>query len=429
MCVSTLESLQLRVAVFAVSGGDSGISIGSRSRSAPVFVCTNRRDYQLSEMISENGYMELMRNCIKWNSRQMEDRKKRLRFPYYEHQTATAQRESRFTTRTADHVYASGDPNTVMQLATERWKKSKSQPPSDAIEVSMFLRDNPNIQIAIDHMTPQLGTTIGRFAESSSDNSNDSSIPKERPTRQIQIKEEYREDYVLEDELSPDENGSDEDDWSTRKRRKGNAGNTAKTSSSRKKVPTTRSSASRSTPSRTANSYKQEPVYEEPEEKMHQCDKCSAKYKSLAGLSYHQSYLHDQKPSSPLHKLLSPNIELSNSCDFCNGSAFMNKNTKMPEDLVSCHDCGRSAHPSCLNFNKNVTKIINRSGWQCLECKSCTICGTSENDDKLLFCDDCDRGYHLYCLRPALEKAPDDEYSCRLCQTEFGANASAPAEK
>ncbi|CAL2036161.1 unnamed protein product [Caenorhabditis brenneri] len=377
-------------------------------------------------MISENTYMDLMRNCIKWNGRQMEDRKKRLRYPYYEHQTATAQRESRFTTRNADHIYPSSDPNVVMQFATERWKKSKSQPPSDAIEMSMFLRENPAIQMAIDHLTPHVGAnTIGRFAESISDNSNDSTST--RPSRQTQIKEEYREDYVLDDELSPDELGSDEDDWVSRKRRKGNMNTQQKGSTSRKKVPTTRSSASRSTPLRSTREQK----YEEPEEKIHQCDKCNAKYKSLAGLSYHQSYLHDQKSSHPLNKLtvLSPSIEISTSCDFCNGTAFMNKTTKLPEDLISCHDCGRSGHPSCMNFNQNVTKIINRSGWQCLECKSCTICGTSENDDKLLFCDDCDRGYHLYCLRPALEKAPDDEYSCRLCQIEFGDKASAPAKK
>ncbi|EFO86657.1 hypothetical protein CRE_04507 [Caenorhabditis remanei] len=372
-------------------------------------------------MISENGYMDLMRNCIKWNSRQMEDRKKRLRFPYYEHQTATAQRESRFTTRTADHMYASNDPNTVMQFSTERWKKSKSHQPSDAVEMSMFLRENPSIQVAIDHMTPQVSNTI----ESISDNSNDSTST--RPIRQTQIKEEYREDYVLDDELSPDEMGSDEDDWSTRgKRRKGNMNTTQKGSSTRKKVPTTRSSASRSTPSRASV---KEVKYEEPEEKMHQCDKCNAKYKSLAGLSYHQAYWHDKKSNQLLEKLLSPSVEISSNCDFCNGTNFMNKNTRLPEELVSCHDCGRSGHPSCLSFNENVTKIIKRSGWQCLECKSCTICGTSENDDKLLFCDDCDRGYHLYCLRPALEKAPDDEYSCRLCQIEFGDKASAPAKK
>ena len=58
-------------------------------------------------------------------------------------------------------MYASNDPNTVMQFSTERWKKSKSHQPSDAVEMSMFLRENPSIQVAIDHMTPQVSNTIG----------------------------------------------------------------------------------------------------------------------------------------------------------------------------------------------------------------------------------------------------------------------------
>ncbi|XGW34694.1 hypothetical protein V3C99_018582 [Haemonchus contortus] len=83
------------------------------------------------------------------------------------------------------------------------------------------------------------------------------------------------------------------------------------------------------------------------------------------------------------------------------------------------------AHPSCLNFNGNVPVIIKRYGWQCIECKSCTICGTSENDDKLLFCDDCDRGYHTYCFMPAMKCLPENEYSCELCIRTFGDQASA----
>ncbi|CAI5445528.1 unnamed protein product [Caenorhabditis angaria] len=395
-------------------------------------------------MISETNYMELMRNCVKWNTRTMEERKKRLRYPYYDHQTATAQRECRFTTRTVDHIYPSADKNTVLQFESERWRKRKDIPPSDALEVKMFLRDNPALDSAVNQTIPQPPTTF----EQTSDNSNDSINVKERPSRQ-QIKEEYREDYVLDDDGSPEENFSDEDDWSTRKRRR-TTGGVPKSAPGRKKVSTRNPNYSYSTPTnrgvqplapssqpligRPPKNHAHPPPPRAPsssdsDEKRHACDKCSAKYKSLAGLSYHLSYSHDIASSHPTHKLLSPNIEISDFCDLCLGNAYMNKTSKQPEDLVTCHDCGRSGHPSCLSFNKNVTVIINRYGWQCIECKSCTICGTSENDDKLLFCDDCDRGYHLYCLRPQLEKAPDDEYSCRLCQIEFGDKASAPAKK
>ena len=51
--------------------------------------------------------------------------------------------------------------------------------------------------------------------------------------------------------------------------------------------------------------------------------------------------------------------------------------------------------------------MVHTYRWQCIECKSCHFCGTSENDDQLLFCDDCDRGYHMYCLHPPLKNPPE----------------------
>ncbi|GLG95911.1 Lysine-specific demethylase lid [Gryllus bimaculatus] len=45
--------------------------------------------------------------------------------------------------------------------------------------------------------------------------------------------------------------------------------------------------------------------------------------------------------------------------------------------------------------------------------------GQSEELDQLLFCDDCDRGYHMYCLSPPLSSPPEGSWSCRLCLVEF----------
>lgn len=53
------------------------------------------------------------------------------------------------------------------------------------------------------------------------------------------------------------------------------------------------------------------------------------------------------------------------------------------------------------------------------------------HQDQLLFCDDCDRGYHMYCLNPPVAEPPegnDDEadssnnsYSCHLGSPHYGA--------
>ncbi|XP_033127771.1 zinc finger protein ubi-d4-like isoform X2 [Anneissia japonica] len=107
--------------------------------------------------------------------------------------------------------------------------------------------------------------------------------------------------------------------------------------------------------------------------------------------------------------------EASSYCDFCLGDAKKNVKTGEAEILVSCSDCGRSGHPSCLQFTDRMTSNVKNYRWQCIECKSCTLCGTSDNDDQLLFCDDCDRGYHMYCLSPPMSAPPEGNWSCSLC--------------
>ena len=37
-------------------------------------------------------------------------------------------------------------------------------------------------------------------------------------------------------------------------------------------------------------------------------------------------------------------------------------------------------------------------------------------DDKLILCDECNKAFHLFCLRPALYEVPDGEWQCPACQ-------------
>lgn len=39
-----------------------------------------------------------------------------------------------------------------------------------------------------------------------------------------------------------------------------------------------------------------------------------------------------------------------------------------------------AGHPSCLQFTPNMIISVKKYPWQCIECKSCGICGTSDND-------------------------------------------------
>lgn len=38
--------------------------------------------------------------------------------------------------------------------------------------------------------------------------------------------------------------------------------------------------------------------------------------------------------------------------------------------------------------------------------------------DQLLFCDDCDRGYHMYCLTPSMSEPPEGRLSGSLTQND-----------
>ncbi|GMT15517.1 hypothetical protein PFISCL1PPCAC_6814 [Pristionchus fissidentatus] len=314
--------------------------------------------------------------------------------------------------------------------------------------------------------------------------STETSMMMSEPTTERRAATLKREAYVSRtyddfdddpDDLS-DFGGGDSDDDFGAKRKKGKGGGVGASAKKKKASGGTSggapaaphgASAIQSTP--TSSGASAVPA----EEKRHACNKCGARYKSRPGLSYHKAHVHGDGVQAPANVLaggeggsgsggkrsrpvppplemppqdassssasspailpppviFSPSVDISDTCDFCDGTRLENKKTKQPEELVTCHDCGRSGHPSCLNFTENMRLSTSKFGWQCIECKSCAICGTSDNDDQLLFCDDCDRGFHLYCLVPRLEQAPDDAWSCHLCMKVFGSKAAAAQPK
>ena len=46
----------------------------------------------------------------------------------------------------------------------------------------------------------------------------------------------------------------------------------------------------------------------------------------------------------------------------------------------------------------------------------CRICRRKADPEKMLLCDGCDRGHHLYCLKPKLKKIPAGEWFCNECK-------------
>uniref|UniRef100_A0A3P8WZ11 Uncharacterized protein n=1 Tax=Cynoglossus semilaevis TaxID=244447 RepID=A0A3P8WZ11_CYNSE len=60
-----------------------------------------------------------------------------------------------------------------------------------------------------------------------------------------------------------------------------------------------------------------------------------------------------------------------------------------------------------IAWERSVTKV------------TCQICRKGDNDDCLLLCDGCDRGCHMYCLRPKLTQVPEGDWFCATCVARF----------
>ncbi|XP_054622486.1 histone acetyltransferase KAT6B isoform X2 [Dunckerocampus dactyliophorus] len=103
-------------------------------------------------------------------------------------------------------------------------------------------------------------------------------------------------------------------------------------------------------------------------------------------------------------------------CSFCLGTKESNRD-KHPEELLSCADCGSSGHPSCLKFSPELASNVKRLRWQCIECKTCSTCRRQgKNADEMLFCDSCDRGFHMECCDPPLSRMPKGTWVCQVCR-------------
>nr|KAF6297819.1 ubiquitin like with PHD and ring finger domains 1 [Pipistrellus kuhlii] len=71
----------------------------------------------------------------------------------------------------------------------------------------------------------------------------------------------------------------------------------------------------------------------------------------------------------------------------------------------------RKNKPFCNKCKDNPSK-------PCHEC-SCSLCGSKQDPDKQLMCDDCDHAFHLYCLNPPLSSVPPEtEWFCPKCRND-----------
>ncbi|XP_047997537.1 LOW QUALITY PROTEIN: nascent polypeptide-associated complex subunit alpha, muscle-specific form [Leguminivora glycinivorella] len=83
------------------------------------------------------------------------------------------------------------------------------------------------------------------------------------------------------------------------------------------------------------------------------------------------------------------------------------------ERFLVCANCNCRLHPHCVELSADTIRKVREYAWQCPECKTCCACTQPADDDKMLFCDLCDRGFHIYCV--GLDRVPTGRWHCVEC--------------
>ena len=55
----------------------------------------------------------------------------------------------------------------------------------------------------------------------------------------------------------------------------------------------------------------------------------------------------------------------------------------------------------------------------------CELCGGGHHEEKIILCDSCDRGCHMFCLDPPMVTVPRGEWVCPLCTVDEAAGSNA----
>ncbi|KAI8478161.1 Zinc finger protein ubi-d4 [Branchiostoma belcheri] len=341
---------------------------------------------QPSAVVGNQFYKEALENASHFNARVVMERKMRL--PFLDTLTGVAQTNCSLWMSQSQRRPGIA-PGQIYTFPAKRWRKKRR---------AYFAQVNPPLtQEAAKDAT--LENALGLDSEAA--NNLIDSVLKDSEDSKDAVDE--IDDIPDAGELE-DSSSSDDETYTRRKRKRGG----------RKKK----------------KEKEEPPPPPDDRDKPYACEWCGKRYKNRPGLNYHYTHFHNgeipdsgKEEDSPPPRQANGDGDAkgsgpSNYCDFCLGDEKENKKSGMPEELISCSDCGRSGHPTCLQFTPHMTESVKKYRWQCIECKSCHLCGTSENDDQLLFCDDCDRGYHMYCLSPPLSAPPEGSWICKLCEDE-----------
>ncbi|XP_064920568.1 zinc finger protein DPF3 isoform X6 [Columba livia] len=294
--------------------------------------------------LGDQFYKEAIEHCRSYNSRLCAERSVRL--PFLDSQTGVAQNNC-YIWMEKRHRGPGLAPGQLYTYPARCWrKKRRLHPPEDSRLKLLEIKPEVDLPLKKDGFTSE-STTLEALLRGEG-------IEKKMDTKEEDTIQEIQR--VLENDENADEVNEEEDleeDIPKRKNRP----------RGRPKTPTWKKIFQKNARGSGGGRRRNDAASQDDHDKPYVCDICGKRYKNRPGLSYHYAHTHlaseegdeareQETRSSPVHRnenhkpqkgpdgVIIPN----NYCDFCLGGSNMNKKSGRPEELVSCSDCGRSAH-------------------------------------------------------------------------------------
>ena len=85
-------------------------------------------------------------------------------------------------------------------------------------------------------------------------------------------------------------------------------------------------------------------------------------------------------------------------------------------DHLILKDMTSSDHPDCTGLSDSQLEKARKYPWHCNDCKICFRCATPGDEESMLLCDSCDRGFHMHCTNPPTTTVPEGEWICEVCK-------------
>ncbi|CAM9108434.1 unnamed protein product, partial [Bubo scandiacus] len=397
------------------------------------------------KLLGEQYYRDAMEQCHNYNARLCAERSVRL--PFLDSQTGVAQSNC-YIWMEKRHRGPGLAAGQLYSYPARRWrKKRRAHPPEDPRLSFPSIKPDTDQTLKKEGLISQDGSSLEALLRT--DPLEKRALPDPRidddSLGEFPVTNSRARKRILEpDDFLDDLDDEDYEEDTPKRRGKGKAKGKG-VGGARKKLDAA-ILEDRDKPYACDNSYKQKHTLKPPDRV------CGKRYKNRPGLSYHYAHSHlaeeegddkdDSQPPTPVsqrseeQKCERENIlraaGVAKTISACLkkrwiGVGVGEKGVFSPRrgGLAACpclhsRPACSAGHPSCLQFTPVMMAAVKTYRWQCIECKCCNICGTSENDDQLLFCDDCDRGYHMYCLTPPHVGAPRRELELPL--------VSGPAE-